>query len=119
VWIWIGEGLQVTLPNGERELGRLTKRHRLPAVGRTRRQGATIEHTALAQAAVDALLDSLSHATEFDAGVLGILPNDSEPSATRVLVEADTVEVRDELDYQPRDTDRRLLAVSLDLVPVA
>lgn len=116
-WIWAGEGLQVTLPTGKREFGRLTKRYRLPGIARSAGQGVSVEHTALAQAAVDALIESLGHATLVDESRLGILPNDSEPSAAVVAIDADTLEVRDELDYQPRDTARRLLAVTLDLVP--
>lgn len=116
-WIWAGEALTATIASGRRELGRLTKRRRLPGVARSAGQGVQVEHTALTQASVDALIASLSHATGVDAGRLGILPNDAEPSAAIVRLDADTLEVRDELEFQPRNTGARLLSVTLDLAP--
>jgi hypothetical protein len=116
-WIWGGEALEATIPSGRRELGALTKRRRLPGIARSAAQGVTIEHAALSQASVDALIASLSHASAVDAGRLGVLPNDSEPSAAIVALTADTIEIEDELDYQPRDAALRLLSLSLELAP--
>lgn len=117
-WLWIGLATEAALQGtGARELGRLRKRQRLPSIGRRAGLGVGVEHAALSQESVDELLGLFMHATESDASRIGIACNgNAEPTqASLVEVDGETVTVEDVLDYQPTDTDRRHLALTLTL----
>ncbi len=77
-----------------------------------------MQHAALTQASVDSLLSMLDHAGQFDRRRIGVVPNPAEGNAAIVAVGDDTIEVEDELGFQPRDTARRWMSLSLELEPV-
>lgn len=118
LWIYLGEPMPITSPTGRSELGKLTKKRRLPGLTVRGALGATIAHEALPQTSVDALLDMLSHACQFDTRRFAIVPNDEEPEEVGLVEYADeTLELSDVLDFQPRDVGRRLTSVSMTLTP--
>jgi hypothetical protein len=115
-WIWLGNPLELQIRTGASELGKLTKRKRLPGLVARKGMGATIEHTWLPQAMVDALYEMLSHASEHDDRRFAIVPNDNEPNeAALVEYNNESLEETDLLDFQPRDTAHRLISVSLTM----
>lgn len=118
-WLYLGASTQMQIRTGITELGRLTKRVRLPSLTARRGLGATIEHEALTQASVDRLLDMLSHAAEHDDLLLAIVPNDGEPDVGLVRYNADAIEITDELGFQPTDPANRLqrVTVSMEAAP--
>lgn len=117
-WLYLGEPASITTPNGRNELGKLTKRRRLPGLTVRGALGATIAHEALPQSSVDALLDMLSHACQFDGRLFAIVPNDNEPDEIGLVEYADdTLELTDAMDYQPRSVGRRLTSLSMTLAP--
>jgi hypothetical protein len=117
-WLWLGAPLTLSTPKGARELGRLTKRFRLPSFAARAGQGATVAHSALTQASVDALLAMLQHAGANDRRRFGIVGNPVEGDAAIVTYTEDSLEVDDELGFQPRNTGRRWMRLSLDLEPI-
>jgi hypothetical protein len=108
----------VTTPSGRKDLGKLTKRWRMPALTARGALGVTIAHEALQQGSVDALLAMLNHACAFDERRFAIVPNDAERNEVG-LVEFDdaSLELTDVFDFQPRDPSQRITAVSLTLTP--
>ena len=113
-WVHLGIGTRPTIPNGAVELGRLTKRIRIPtAAGVRRGLGATIEHTFLTQSAVDALGAMLEHAGIHDDRLIGMVPNDIEPDAGVVRFSGDVLEIEDLLGFQARDVARRRQSLTL------
>lgn len=117
-WLYLGDPAGITSPTGRNELGKLTKRVRLPGLTARRALGATIAHEALPQSSVDALLAMLSYACEFDERRFAIVPNDAEPGEVG-LVEFDdaSLELGDVMDFQPRDVGVRLTSLSMTLTP--
>jgi hypothetical protein len=118
-WLFLGDPLRLTIPSGRVELGTVTKRLRVPGPARRRGLGVRVQHTGLTQASVDALYALLEHAGSVDRSRFAIVPNDAEATAAVVTFDADSLEVTDELGYQPRDVGKRLLSVALDLQAVA
>jgi hypothetical protein len=114
-WLYLGESTQLTLSTGAAELGRLVKRVRLPSLAARRALAANVEHSGLPQASVDALLAALDHACEHDDRRLAIVPNDAEADVGLVRINADTIEINDELAFQPRDPAHRLQSLTLQL----
>jgi hypothetical protein len=120
-WLWLGNGLDLKLPNGVVELGRLTKRYRMPSQIATKSLSGNVEHSGLTQASVTDLVTGLAHACQFDDQRLGIVPNENETEIGIVAFAADSLDVTDDplLQFQPRDTKYRLLSVTLQLAAVA
>lgn len=118
-WLYLGLSTQPTIRTGHKELGALTKRYRLPSTAARRALSATVEHSALTQASLDALLDMLEHAGLNDDRLFGVAPNDDETESTVVRYAQDSLDVGDELLFQPRDTDRRLQTATLQLEAAA
>lgn len=114
-WLYLGPGTQMTIRTGHAELGRLTKRVRLPGVGTRRALAAQVDHSALPQGPLDALLAMLEHACEFDDRILGIVPNDAEAEAGLVRIADEPIEVEDTLAFQPRDPVHRRQSLTLQL----
>jgi len=116
-WLWLGEPLELEIRAGIAELGRLTKRYRLPSAVSRAGQGGTIEHEALTQTSLDELLAMLSHATEYDERRFGIVPNTAEAAAAVVIFPDQDLEVSDIMGYQPTDIAHRRLALTMQLEP--
>jgi len=114
-WLYLGPTTQLTIRNGRAELGRLTKRPRLPSSLASRGMGAVVDHTWLPQASTDALIAMLEHAAEFDDALLAIVPNDAEAETAMVRYESDSLDITDELGFQPSDPVHRRQSVSLAL----
>lgn len=117
-WLWLGRPMTLSTPNGTRELGRLTKRLRLPSFAARAGTGVTVAHSALTQASVDSLVAMLQHAGINDRRRFGIVGNPSEGDAAIVTYTEDSLEVEDEQGFQPRNTNRRWMRLSLDLEPI-
>lgn len=118
-WLWIGDPLRLLIAGGAHELGRLTKRTRLPSFASRAGLGVEVEHNALTQDSVDDLEALLLHACSYDRARFGVVPNSDEGIATVVSYAAESLEIDDELGFQPRDTGRRLqrVAMTLEAVP--
>lgn len=114
-WLWLGAPFQPTLRTGVAEQGTLTKRWRLPSALVRQALGATVAHSALTEDAVDALVDRLAHAGEFDEGRLGIVTDDA--SGAIVALTDDPVEVTDEFSFQAQSSTARLLSVQVQFNP--
>lgn len=117
-WLYLGPGTQMAIRTGHAELGRLTKRVRLPGIAVRRALAASVEHSALPQAPLDALLSMLEHAGEFDDRILGIVPNDAEAEAGLVRITDEPIEIEDTLAFQPRDPVHRRQSLTLQLEAV-
>lgn len=119
-WIYAGTPDEPLIETGRLELGLLSKRVRLPTSRQRRGLGMEISHSALGQTAVDSLIDSLAHATEFDGGAIGLLPNDLEPAElTLARIRGDEIDVTDipQYSFQPRDNSLRFQTVKLVFDP--
>ncbi len=114
-WLYIGDPLQMQVRTGAVEMGKIVKRQRLPSPVTRSGLGVQVEHEALTQASVDALIAALEHACEYDERRIGIVPNDAEAVAATVIYGAGTLEIDDELGFGPRDTANRLQSVTLEL----
>lgn len=117
-WLALIDPLQVEIRNGTSELGRLTKRIRLPGAARRAGLGVTVEHEAVTQESLDAFVAAISSACVNDQRRIGIVPNEGYPESAIVTVDADTLEITDVLQFQPRDEQHRLLAFSVELSPI-
>ena len=116
-WLWAGQALQLTIPNGAIELGNLAKQWRMPSLVSRQALGGQITHTALRQSAVNDLLTGLAWACTNDDQRLGIVPNDSETESSIVVYSTASLDLTDELQFQPRDNSYRLTSVTLQLDP--
>jgi hypothetical protein len=118
-WIYAGTPCAPTIETGGLELGALSKSYRLPTPRQTRALGVEIRHDALPKTVLTSLLDSLAHSSEYDGGVLGLLPNDLEPDELILArIRANEIEVSDALrNYQPRDVAHRLHSLGLVFDP--
>jgi len=116
-WLWVGDALQPSMPNGKVELGVLIRRYQLPGIGRRAANSGTVRHDALTQAAVDDLVGALNWSCENDRRLLGILVSDLEPAIVRLP--EDPIEVTDQRNHQATNMLDRVLALSVDLEAVA
>lgn len=117
-WPWLGDGLELKIPGGITELGKLKKKLRFPGLVARRALGVTVDHEALTKDSIDSLLDMLSHACEYDDRRIAIIPNDAEPDeVSLVQYSSDSLDIEDILDFQPRDHAYQLSKVSLTLEP--
>ncbi|TXH56547.1 MAG: hypothetical protein E6Q97_06115 [Desulfurellales bacterium] len=117
-WLALIDPLHVEIRNGLSELGRVTKRMRLPGAARRAGLGVTVEHEAITQGSLDAFVAAISAACSNDQRRIGIVPNEGYPESAIVTVDADTLEITDVLQFQPRDEQHRLLSFSIDLSPI-
>ena len=101
------------------ELGSLQKSYRLPTARNSRALGVEITHEALGKTELNLLMDSLAHASEFNGGKLGLLPNDLEPDELILArIRGDEIDVTDAArNFQPRDISHRLQTVKLVFEP--
>jgi len=113
-WVFAGTPFEAQLTNGNAELGRLTRRYRLPGLGRRAGHGVSVEHAALAKASVDELLQSLGHACSEDRRTLAVLIGAGTPEPALVRVTPDSIDVTDTFGHQPQAT-ARLLSLSMEL----
>lgn len=116
-WLFAGESPELLISQGAGhvDIGRLTKRYRLPGINVRAGTGVTVLHDALTQSSVDALLAALSHACTYDQRLLGIVGSDTERDAGIVAVNADSIDVADANFYQRRNGSRWLsLSLTLD-----
>lgn len=113
-WVFAGTPFEAQLTNGNAELGRLTRRYRLPGLGRRAGHGVSVEHAALAKASVDELLQSLGHACSEDRRTLAVLIGAGTPEPALVRVTPDSIDVADTFGHQPQAT-ARLLSLSMEL----
>ncbi|MCR6700848.1 MAG: hypothetical protein NVV68_06750 [Dokdonella sp.] len=114
-WLWLGTSTQMRLRTGAAELGRLTKRRRLPSIVSRATLGASVSHSWLPQSSVDELFALLEHAAEQDDGLFAIVPNDGAAEVGLVRCPADTIELTDLRSYQPRAVEQHLQALDLTL----
>lgn len=119
-WVYLGAPLEPLIENGNRELGTLVKRWKLPSLNIARRtMGANISHTWLKKDQVNAIMDMLDHACINDERRFAILPNENEPEEISLVeYQNDTLEIQDLKSFQPRDISYRLMSLSLDVEPV-
>lgn len=117
-WLWLGNPLVLAIRGGNAELGVLTKRWRLPSLGKMLGLGGNVVHTALTQVAVDDLLGALAAACADDAGRFGVAPHDVGADAALVQYADDSLEVNDEFGHQG-DAEDRLLSVTLSVEAAA
>jgi hypothetical protein len=115
-WLWMGDPLTLAIPSGVPEIGNLTKRWRMPGLTSRKALGAQIAHSFLSEASVDALVNGLSHACQYDDQRLGIVSTKLENEASIVVYSTDTLELTEEFNYQPLTGDR-YISVSLQLDP--
>jgi hypothetical protein len=113
-WVFAGTPFEAQLTNGNAELGRLTRRYRLPGLGRRAGHGVSVEHAALAKASVDELLQSLGHACSEDRRTLAVLIGAGTPEPALVRVTPDSIDVADTFGHQPQ-ASARLLSLSMEL----
>jgi len=113
-WVFAGTPFEAQLTNGNAELGRLTRRYRLPGLGRRAGNGVSVEHAALAKASVDELLQSLGHACSEDRRTLAVLIGAGTPEPALVRVTPDSIDVADTFGHQPQ-ASARLLSLSMEL----
>ena len=113
-WVFAGTPFEAQLTNGNTELGRLTRRYRLPGLGRRAGNGVSVEHAALAKASVDELLQSLGHACSEDRRTLAVLIGAGTPEPALVRVTLDSIDVADTFGHQPQ-ASARLLSLSMEL----
>jgi len=119
-WVYLGVPRQPTIRTGVYELGKLTKAWNLPGLTTRKSLGATVEHSGLTEASAASLVALLSHACQYDDRRFGIVPNTNETSeASLVSYQLDSIELKDQLDFQPRDNIHRLITASLTLEAVA
>jgi len=118
-WLYLGPLSRPSIPSGLPELGVAVRRHRLPGLARRAALGVEVEHTALTQASVDALLADLDHAAEYDEALLGLLLGGTAPEPAIVRIAGDQIDIEDAFGYQPADSNDRLLSVSLTLEAAA
>lgn len=115
-WIWLGTAMQPQIRGGLAESGTLSRRVRLPGVGRRLGFGGQVEHSALTKDAVDDVLDMLVHACTYDDRRFGL---EVGGQASIVAYQDETLEVADVFGFQPTDTDSWLQSVRLELEPIA
>lgn len=114
-WLYAGPGTQLQLKTGSAELGRMVKLKRLTTAIAPGGLGATVSHEGLPKATTDAFENTLSHVLEFNDGLLGVVPNDSEPDTGFVRYESDTLEIEELQGFQPSDSTKLLQSISLTL----
>lgn len=120
-WMYLDVPHEMKIESGITELGLIDARYVMPtAAGGREGDGFEVTHTMCTKASVDDLRALLAHATRFDDSRIGVLPNALEPEGVE-LVEfgARALNVTDALGFQPRNTARRFLNVTLDLEPAA
>lgn len=118
-WLYLGESTQPGMVNGGVERGTVTKHRRPPGVGQRAGMSADVEHTALSQAGVDALLAMVDHACSNDDRLIGFVPNDARPEVYSVRVQGDPIDLTDALGYQPDDIDDSLQSCTIKLEAAA
>lgn len=118
-WLYLGESTQPEMVKGGIERGTVTKRRRPPGVGQRAGMSADVEHTALSQDGVDALLAMVDHACSNDDRLIAFVPNDARQEVFSVRVPADPIDITDELGYQPDDIGDSLQACTIRLEAAA
>lgn len=113
-WLFAGSPLSLSLPNGNAEPGTLTRRYRLPGIGRRAGSGVSVQHQGCTKASVDALLESLGHACTQDRRTLAVLIGNGTPEPTLVRVTPESIDVPDVFGHQPA-ASARLLSLSMEL----
>lgn len=114
-WIWLGTAMQPKILGGPAESGTLSRRVRLPGVGRRLGFGGQVEHSALTKDAVDDVLEMLAHACTYDDRRFGF---EVGGQAGIVAYQDESLEVADLFGFQPTDTGRWLQTVRLELEPI-
>jgi hypothetical protein len=118
-YLWLGAApFECELRTGAAELGRLTKRIRLPNATQRRGDGVLVEHEGLPRSVADQFVDLLAGACESSARRVAIVPRDAHPESGIVRIAAESIELTDVHGFQPVDGERSLIAVSLELEPI-
>jgi len=121
-WVYLGQSQRMLLSSGVVELGRIDEAWRFPSAGGIRSGvGYSISHECLTKASGRALFAMWAHAKQYDAGRLGVLPNEDEPEDGQIveLLAATLPMVDQARAFQPRDPVNRLLSISYDVEPIA
>lgn len=113
-WLFAGSPLSLSLPNGNAEPGTLTRRYRLPGIGRRAGSGVSVQHQGCTKSSVDALIESLGHACTQDRRTLAVLIGNGTPEPALVRVTPESIDVPDVFGHQP-SAAARLLSLTMEL----
>lgn len=104
LWLWLAERPQMRIFNGNNDIGTLTKNLRMPdALGTRSGIGYEAVYGRLGKPDYDGFLASVNDARINHDGRFGVVPNDLEDECGTVEADADSLQVKDFKDYQPRD----------------
>lgn len=103
-WLWLAQVPPMRIWNGNNDIGALTKNLRLPdGLGTRFGIGYEAVYGRLGKTDYDGFVSSLNDARTNYGGRFGVVPNDLEDECGIVETDADSLQVKDLKDFQPRD----------------
>jgi hypothetical protein len=118
-WAFAGSPFEFRIKTGAVERGEVTMRRRLPGFGVRRGTSATIEHVALTQASADDGYERLCRACEEDGRRFGLLSHGNDNELAVVEFSGQDLEQTDLFHFQPNDSAKRLLSMTITADPIA